>query len=86
MLAELGKKAQITIPGEIVEKLGLVVGDKFEVCEKNGVIYLIPAAVYPKKYVEELRREIDGVKSDIACGKKPVFDNIDKLLEKLRNG
>ena len=33
MLAELRKKAQVTIPKELVDKLGLPEGDKFDVFE-----------------------------------------------------
>lgn len=85
MLAELRTKSQITIPKEIVASLGLSEGDKLEVYEKDGVICLMPVTVYPKKYVAELRREIDGIKSDIDSGKQPVFDSLDSLFDKLEN-
>lgn len=85
MLAKLKAKSQITLPKKIIESLGLSKGDKFEVYEKDGVICLTPVAVYPKKYVAELRREIDGIKSDIDSGKKPVFDSLDSLFEKPEN-
>lgn len=85
MLAELRTKSQITIPKEIVAELGLEEGDKLEVYQKDGVIYLIPVTVYPKKYLEELYKEVDKVKADIASGKRPIFDNIDALFESLEN-
>ena len=85
MLAELRTKSQITIPKEIVTNLGLSEGDKLEIFEKNGVICLMPVTVYPKKYVDELHQEIDGLKSDIKNGKKPVFDSIDSLFDKLES-
>ena len=74
MLAELRTKSQITIPKEIVASLGLAEGDKLEIYEKDGVICLMPVTVYPKKYVDELHKEILEIKSDIRDGKKPVFD------------
>ena len=37
MLAELRQKAQITIPKEIIVKLGLSEGDKLDVFEKDGM-------------------------------------------------
>ena len=55
MLTELRTKSQITIPKDIVKHLGLAEGDKLDVVEKDGVIQIIPVAVYPKKYLEELR-------------------------------
>jgi len=83
MLAELRQKSQITIPKEIVTKLGLNKGDKLEVAEKDGIISMMPVTVYPKKYLEELRNEIEEAKSKIASGKQPVFSNIDELISEL---
>ena len=83
MLAELRPKSQITIPKELVEKLGLSEGDKLEIYEKDGVICIMPVSVYPKKYLNELKDEIEETKAKIASGKQPVFDNIDALFKKL---
>ena len=83
MLAELRQKAQITIPKEIIVKLGLSEGDTLDIFEKNGMICIMPVVVYPKKYLNELRDEIDEVKSKIASGEQPVFDTVDALFNKL---
>ena len=83
MLAELRAKSQITIPKELVDKLGLSEGDKMEVYEKDGLICFMPVVVYPKKYLDELREEIRETKAKIASGKQPVFDNVDALFSKL---
>lgn len=83
MLAELRTKSQITLPKDIVNALGLSEGDKLEVSEKDGVIYMMPVAVYPKKYVDELHGEISQLKENIRSGKQPVFDSIDALFDKL---
>ncbi|MCI9638674.1 MAG: AbrB/MazE/SpoVT family DNA-binding domain-containing protein [Emergencia sp.] len=83
MLAELRRKAQITIPKEIILKLGLSEGDKLDIFEKDGTICLMPVAVYPKKYLDELKEEIDTVKSKISSGEQPVFDSVDALFDKL---
>lgn len=45
MLTELRTKSQITIPKDIVMKMGLREGDKLEIVEKDGVIELMPVAV-----------------------------------------
>ena len=55
MLVELRQKSQITIPKEIIVKLGLSEGDKLDIFEKDGAICIMPVAVYPKKYLCELR-------------------------------
>ena len=86
MLAELRTKSQITIPKEIVTTLGLSEGDKLEVCEKDGMICLMPVAVYPKKYVDGLRSEISALKQQVKSGSRPVFDSVDTLFDSLENG
>ena len=83
MLAEFRAKSQITIPKELVDKLGLSKGDKLEVFEQNGLICIMPVVVYPKKYLDELREEIETTKARIASGEQPVFDNMDALFAKL---
>lgn len=83
MLAELRPKAQVTIPKELVDKLGLSEGDKFDVFENNGIICFMPVAVYPKQYLVELREEIEETKNRIASGEQPVFDDLDALFDKL---
>lgn len=83
MLAELRQKSQITIPKEIIAKLGLSEGDKLDIFEKDGSICIMPVAVYPRKYLNELREEISEVKAKLASGEQPVFDNVDALFNKL---
>ena len=46
MLAELRQKAQVTIPREIIVKLGLSEGDKLDIFEKDGSICIMPVVVY----------------------------------------
>ena len=86
MLAELRQKSQITIPKEIVEKLGLSEGDKLAIRELDGTIYLLPVVVYPKKYLQELQEEIAEVKEKLAAGEQPVFDSVDALFQYLEKG
>ena len=83
MIGELRTKSQITLPKEIVTKLGLERGDHLEIYEKNGIIYLVPVTVYPKKYIEELCEEIETLKTNVKDGKQPVFDSVDSLMKKL---
>ena len=80
MLAELRQKSQITIPKEIIVKLGLSEGDKLDIFERDGTICMLPVVVYPKKYLDELRDEIKEVKAQIASGELPVFDSVDALF------
>lgn len=86
MLVELRQKSQITIPKDIIVKLGLTEGDRLEVFEQNGTICMVPVIVYPKKYLDDLRSEIAEVRQKISSGKQPVFDNVDDLLDRLEAG
>lgn len=86
MLAELRTKSQITIPKELINKLGLSEGDKLDIFEKDGIICLMPVVVYPKKYIDEIREELEATKKYIVSGKQPVFENVEALLSKLEEG
>ena len=72
MTAEFRTKSQITLPKTIVSSFGLEPGDKLEVIEKDGMICMIPVAVYPKSYVEDLQNEVSRLKKEIKSGKKEV--------------
>ena len=47
------------------------------------MICLVPVVVYPEKYLQELREEIEETKARIASGEQPVFDTVDELFAKL---
>lgn len=58
MVIELRKKAQITIPKEIVSSLNLKEGDHLDVSIKDGIILIEPVALYSKSYVESLEKSV----------------------------
>lgn len=67
ILTELRTKSQITIPKGIVKKLNLNEGDKLEIYEKDGEIRIVPVAVCPVGYLEELealKSELELLKRD----------------------
>ncbi len=86
MLAELRAKSQITLPKKLVDKLGLSEGDKLEIFENDGTICMMPVVVYSKKYLDELKGEVETAKARIASGEQAVFDNVDALLSRLEEG
>ena len=83
MIIELERQSKITIPQDIVARLGLTEGDKLEVAERNGVISIVPVAVYPEGYVEALKKEVTDIKGKIESGEQPVFDSVDEMTEEL---
>ena len=76
MVVELRTKSQVTIPKKVVTDMGLNEGDKFEVFEKDGMICLVPVVVYPRKYVEELKKEAKNAKKNAQ-----VFDSVDGMMK-----
>ena len=85
MLAELRTRSQITIPKQIVMSLGLSKGDQFDIFEKDGMVCMVPVAIYPKKYVEKLQKEVNELKNNIKSGKQKTFSNIDDMISSLEN-
>lgn len=83
MIAELREKGQITIPKEIVKALALSKGDRFEVCEKDGTIMLIPVVVYPKYYVDSLKLELHETIAKYEAGEITSFDDLDDMFNSL---
>ena len=78
MLAEIRGRSQITIPAEIIKKLGIIEGDKFEVMEKDGGIFLCPVVVYPKNKMEQIAKIIK--ESEVDISKQSPFDNVEDLF------
>ncbi len=83
MLIKLRQKGQIAIPKEIINKLGLSIGNQLEIAENNGTIYLAPVVTYPKNYLNKLKNEVLDVKEKIAIGELPTFDSVDDLFDKM---
>lgn len=77
MLAELRSRSQLTIPTEIIKKLGVSEGDKFEVIEKDGGIFLCPVVVYPK---EKLKKIAKLIKNSSFQSSKP-YEDVEKMFE-----
>ncbi|MBQ3397295.1 MAG: AbrB/MazE/SpoVT family DNA-binding domain-containing protein [Synergistaceae bacterium] len=74
-----------TISAPVVSSLGLKEGDQLEIFADNGKISMIPVAVYPDDYVEQLRRETAELRDNIKSGKQPVFDSVDSLIDALES-
>ena len=54
-----------------------------DIRETDGEITIVPVAVYPKKYLDQLEKEIGEVKAKVAAGEQPVFDSVDALFKHL---
>lgn len=78
MLAEIRGRSQITIPAEIIKKLGISEGDKFDIVEKDGVIFLCPVIVYPKDKLLKIAKLIKD--SEIELSEQESFDSVEDMF------
>jgi AbrB family looped-hinge helix DNA binding protein len=78
MLVELRARSQITIPAEIIKKLGATEGDMFEVIERDGGIFLCPVVVYPKAEMERIAYLIREAKEQ--SSELKAYDDVSKML------
>lgn len=78
MLAEIRGRSQITIPAEIIKKLGITEGDKFEVVEKDGGIFLCPVIVYPKEKLLKIAKLLKDSENELL--KQGGFDSVEDMF------
>ena len=87
MNVKIRTKSQITIPKEIMDKLGLKEGNELDIKIENNKILLRPMIMIPKdqswfwtKEWQEEEKEIDKEKKE---GKIKKVNNINELMEDL---
>lgn len=78
MLAEIRGRSQITIPAEIIKKLGISEGDKFDIVEKDGGIFLCPVIVYPKDKLLKIAKLIKD--SEIELSSQESYDTVEDMF------
>ena len=78
MLAEIRGRSQITIPAEIIKKMGISEGDKFEVIEKDGGIFLCPVIVYPKEKLLKIAKLIKDSQNELL--EQEGFDSVEDMF------
>jgi len=81
MLIEMRGRSQITIPSEIVKNLGIREGDKFEIVEKEGGIFLCPVIIYPKNEMVRIAKLIKETEKEYQSGDLKAYDDVDKMFE-----
>lgn len=78
MLAELRGRSQLTIPAEIIKRLGISEGDIFDISEKDGGIFLCPVIIYPKNQIEKIARLIKRSENEVSD--QQAFDTVEDMF------
>ena len=76
MLIEMRARSQITLPSEITKKMGIHEGDKFEVVERDGGVFLCPVVIYSKDKLERIAQIIKDHEKDPVV----VFDTVEDMF------
>lgn len=79
MLIEMRARSQFTLPNEITKRMGISEGDKFEVMERDGGVFLCPVVVYPKAKLERIAQIIKDHEADPAVVYNSVGDMFSDL-------
>ena len=79
MLAEIRGRSQITIPADIIKKLGISEGDKFEVMERDGGLFAGPVVVYPKDKIEKLAKFVKESSAD--ADNQMSFESVEEMFQ-----
>lgn len=78
MLAEIRGRSQITIPSEIIKKLGISEGDKFDIMERDGGIFLCPVVVYPKDKIAKIAKILKESENDTKT--RTAFESVEDVF------
>jgi len=79
MLVEMRARSQITLPNEITKRMGISEGDRFEVVERDGGVFLCPVVVYPKVKLERIARIIKNHENEPSAVYRSVEDMFNDL-------
>lgn len=78
MLAELNNNSQITIPPEVIQSMGYVEGDKFEIIAHENGIFLCPVVEYSPAAMAKIR-EIIAAEEQNAASRK-TYTDVDEMF------
>ena len=80
MLTELRAESQIALPQAMIDRMGLSVGDLLEVTERDGGVFIMPAAVdrnHPNISLEEYKQFLAEMSG---CIDDPTFVEPTEIL------
>ena len=86
MLIEMRAQSQITLPNEIIKKMGINEGDKLEVIERDGGVFLCPVVVYPEAELERIDKIIKDHENNPTAAYSSVEDMFNGLGIEIEDG
>lgn len=78
MIVEVRGRSQITLPKELTKRMNISEGDKFEIYEKDGGIFMCPVIVYPKDKLDKLAKKIKKLESET---KSKSYTDVNKMFK-----
>lgn len=79
MLLQLRNKNQVTLPQDIISKLGLHKNDSMDVVLEGNKIILTPVTVVETKLLDDLKEAFDDIKN----GRTKKFETLEDLFKDL---
>ena len=76
MLIEVNASSQVTIPNKVIKSMGIRKGDKFEIVERDGGIFLCPVVVYPQRELDRIAKLIEEAESQPL----KTYDTVDEMF------
>ncbi len=67
-LLTVGAPDGIILPPHVMDEFGLIKGDKVEAQMLDGILDLLPVAVYPEEYLRELDKIFEETERDYKAG------------------
>ena len=78
MIVEVRGRSQITLPKELTKRMNISEGDKFEIYEKDGGIFMCPVIVYPKDKLDKLAQKIKKLERET---KSKSYTDVNKMFK-----
>lgn len=89
MITQLRCKAQVTIPKDIIRKLGLKSGDNIDISLEDNRIVIKPVLIIDKEqawfWSKEWQKDEKEVNEDIKTGRVKSFDSVNELIADLND-
>lgn len=89
MITKLRGRSQITLPNEVIKKMGLNPGDNLDISIEDDKIVVKPVLIIDRSqswfWSKEWQEKEKEVEEDIKAGRITKAKSVDELIEKLES-